>query len=121
VTSLYHFHVNIFANPKDSSFAVIWEEAAEALERLPRMIFEPDGSFVVSGGVDPDRWQVDGHLFDFGGRLHRFELHGNCPPEALDELLRSVGWPGQALRFETVREGVTLSETEFRKHAADEC
>ena len=71
----YCFHVNIFARP----YACTWEEAAAALDRLPRMIFELDGSFVVSGGVSPTRWQVDGHLFDFDGRLHRVELHGNCP------------------------------------------
>jgi hypothetical protein len=106
----YRFHVNIFAEPR--------EEAATALAQLPRMIFEPDGSFVVSGDVAADRWQVDGHLFDFAGRLHRYELHGHCPAAALDDLLRCVGWPDQKLHFEMVREGITVSEPEFRNAAA---
>ncbi len=107
----YHFHANIFARP----YRCTWEKAATALERLPRMIFEPDGSFVVSGGTGSDRWQVDGHLFDFDGRLHRVELHGNCPSEALDALLRCIGWPEVSLEFEMVREGVVLDEAEFRR------
>lgn len=104
------FHVNLFGNP----FACTWEEAAAALEVLPRMIFEPDGSWIYSGGVRQDRWQVDGHLFDFDGRLHRVELHGSCPETDLDALLRCFGWPEQELQFERVLEGDRLSETEFR-------
>jgi len=108
---MYRFHVNVFGPP----FSCTWEQTAAALEALPRMIFEPDGSFVVSGGVGPDRWQVDGHLFDFDNRLHRLELHGQCPPEAFDELLACVGWPAESLSFELVREGVTLEEAAFRQ------
>jgi hypothetical protein len=112
---VYRFHVNIFADPREASFAVTWEEAAAALERLPRMIFEPDGSFVVSGNdLNSDRWQVDGHLFDFAGRLHRCELHGHCPEAAFDDLLRCVGWPAERLSFEMVREGGSLDEQAFR-------
>jgi hypothetical protein len=125
---MYHFHINLFADPKEASFACTWEDAAAMLERLPRMNFELDGSFVLSGDIDQSeragpssapsanatRWQVDGHLFDFAGRLHRLELHGQCPPTVFDELLRSVGWPRQPLVFEMVREGVAVDETEFR-------
>jgi hypothetical protein len=110
-TEQYVFHVNVFAHP----YACTWEEAAAALERLPRMIFEQDGSFVVSGGVGPSRWQVDGHLFDFGNQLYRIELHGYCPTMALDALLCCVGWPEVELEFEMVREGVTLDERTFRQ------
>ncbi len=104
------FHVNLFGEP----FHCTWEDAAAALEALPRMIFEPDGSWIWSGGVGPERWQIDGHLFDFDGRLHRVELHGVCPPEAFDQLLTCFGWPQQRLTFELVRAGVRLSEDEFR-------
>jgi hypothetical protein len=122
VTTLYHFHINLFAAPP-ASFAVTWEEAAAKLECLPRMIFELDGSFVLTGSHEragpssapTDRWQVDGHLFDFEGHLHRVELNGQCPPAAFDDLLRCVGWPTQPLAFEMVREGVTLDEQEFRR------
>jgi hypothetical protein len=116
---VHRFHVNIFADPKEASFAVTWEAAAAALEKLPRMIFEPDGSFVVSGDDESGRrWQVDGHLFDFADRLQRCELHGHCPAQALDALLNCVGWPEQRLIFETVLEGLRLDEQAFRKHAA---
>jgi hypothetical protein len=132
VMQIYRFHVNLFADPKDASFACTWEDAATALEALPGMIFELDGSFVVSGdlerpkraGASPPqreismRWHVDGHLFDFAGRLHRLELHGECPPAAFDELLRCVGWPRQLLLFELVREGLTVSEPEFRRRCS---
>lgn len=125
---MYHFHVNLFADPKEASFACTWEDAAMLLEQLPRMIFEPDGSFVVSGGADRKEragassppsetsvlWHVNGHLFDFAGRLHRLELHGQCPPESFDALLRCIGWSDQPLLFEMVREGVTVDEQEFR-------
>jgi hypothetical protein len=116
VANRFHFHVNLFAAPPASTFFVTWEEAGTQLERLPRMIFELDGSFVISGDdADGHRWQVDGHLFDFDGHLHRVELHGQCPPTAFDELLRCFGWPSRSLLFEMVREGAKLNETEFRR------
>ena len=125
---MYHFHVNLFADPKTASFACTWEDAAALLEQLPRMIFELDGSFVLSGerqraqasravpgpGLPPTRWQVDGHLFDFAGQLHRLELHGHCPTTAFDKLLRSIGWPTQPLIFEMVRKGLQVDEQTFR-------
>jgi hypothetical protein len=119
VAALYRFHVNVFSREDAGGFDVTWEDAAAMLERLPRMIFEPDGSFVISGGVGPARWQVDGHLFDFDGRLHRMELRGACPPDALDALFACVGWPPQPLAFEMVREGERVDEQEFRRQAAD--
>jgi len=112
----FRFHTNVLPRPP-GPFGVSWEDAAAALERLPRMIFEPDGSFVVSGDDDDGRWQVDGHFYDFADRLHRVELHGSCPPAAFDDLLRCVGWPAQPLVFEMVREGVKVSEAEFRRSA----
>jgi hypothetical protein len=116
---VYHFHVNLFADPREETFAVTWEDAAAKLERLPRMIFELDGSFVVSGDDEVGRrWQVDGHLFDFASQLHRMELHGTCPPAAFDDLLRCVGWPQQRVAIELVRLGVTVDETEFRRRAS---
>ena len=110
---LYHFHVNVFGHP----YTCTWEQVAEALQKLPRMIFEPDGSWIWSGGVRKDRWQIDGHLFDFDGRLHRVELHGFCPADCFDTLLKIFGWPETELTFEMVREGTTLSESEFRESA----
>ena len=115
---MYHFHVNLFARPRAAGFVVTWEDAAALLEPMSRMIFELDGSFVLSGNYDQGRrWQVDGHLFDFAGRLFRLELHGNCPPTTFDGLLRAVGWPAQQLEFEMVHAGVTVDEATFREQA----
>ena len=104
------FHVNLFGSP----FHCTWEEVADRLQALPRMIFEPDGSWIWSGGVGATRWQVDGHLFDFENRLHRVELHGDAPESAFDELLGCFGWPEQEIAFEQVLEGDKLNEAEFR-------
>ncbi len=110
----YHFHVNLFGHP----FSITWEQAAKSLEALPRMLFELDGSWIWSGDVGKNRWQIDGHLFDFDGRLHRVELRGQCPEAALDQLLGCFGWPETSLAFEQVLEGTTVQEEEFRKHAS---
>jgi hypothetical protein len=102
----------------DAFFALSFEEALHALVRLPRLDAEPDGFFLISGDHEGRRWQVDGHLFDFAGRLHRVELHGACPAEIFDGLLTCVGWPRTPLAFELVHEGVALGEAAFRAWAA---
>jgi hypothetical protein len=138
---LYRFHCNIFAlpphakddnevvlrgvsalilqaQPFDAYLPVTFEQAIDALAKLPRLDAEPDGFFVIAGDHDGGRWQVDGHLFDFNDRLHRVELHGECPPETFDALLRCIGWPETQLAFELVMEGVALDEASFRSWAA---
>lgn len=115
VSFLFHFHVNLFGYP----FTCTWEEAAAALENLPRMIFEPDGSWIWSSGVGGQRWQIDGHLYDFDNCLHRVELHGKCPSAEFDQLLACFGWPMTKLSFELVREGQRVEEAEFRRMAID--
>ena len=153
LAQVYHFHVNLFAVPSctqttmplalrgrsltqltsstglpltyDVPLEVTWEAAAQRLEDLGRMIFEPDGSFVWSGVETGDRWQVDGHLFEFqfAGEplLHRVELHGHCPADQFDQLLVCVGWPKTTLVFELVLDGVALDEANFRRWAASTC
>jgi len=137
---LYRFHSNVFARPAsvlesepvmlrgltlptirvgvfDAFSHVTFEQAIEALTKLPRVDAEPDGFFIISGDHEGRRWQVDGHLFDFNDRLHRVELHGECPPDALGAMLRCFGWPEVALVFELVMEGVALDEAAFRQWA----
>ena len=106
---MYRFHVNLFG------FTCTWEHAAAKLETLPRMIFEPDGSWIWSGEVVDAQWHVNGHLFDFARQLHRVELRGWCPADQFDRLLSCFGWPRVAISFEMVREGAQLSENEFRE------
>jgi hypothetical protein len=135
------FHANLFALPPqaapgptmplrglalptlpaqtfDAYFPVAFEQAYEALAKLPRIDIEPDGFFVISGDAGDGRWQLDGHLFDFNDRLHRVELHGDCPPLTLDAILGALGWPQTRLAFELVMEGVALDEPNFRRFAA---
>ena len=134
------FHANLFAEPAEhaagpmvslrgldvatlaapgggpprlvETFALTFEQARDRLLAIPRLDFEPDGYFVVTGAA-PERWQVDGHLFEYGERLHRVELHGTCPDNVFDDLLYCVGWPESGVVFQLVHEGVTLRESEF--------
>jgi hypothetical protein len=104
-----------------SFLPVTFDDVLADLERLPRLFIEPDGSFVWRGkDADGGEWQVDGNLIDRGDVLAYVELNGCCPGERLDELLRAVGWPGQALAFQLPRRGVVLEEAEFRRQAAAE-
>jgi hypothetical protein len=142
---LYRFHANLFARPDglhegtplhlrdkplkplrteegrppifDAFFSTTFEQALTALARLPRLDAEPDGFFVIAGDYQGKRWQIDGHLFDFNDRLHRVELHGECPAGAFDSLLACFGWPATPLAFELVQEGVALDEIAFRTWA----
>lgn len=138
---LYRFHANIFALPAhvtdggrvsvrgielpilcpqtfDAFYPLTFEQAYDALAKLPRIDIEPDGFFVIAGEENGQRWQLDGHLFDFSDRLHRVELHGDCPLAMLDAILACIGWPETPLVFELVQEGVALAEPAFREFAA---
>jgi hypothetical protein len=98
-------------------FPVSFEQAGAALEKLDRLHFEPDGSFVwVSAGGKPT-WQVDGNLFDRSGRLLFVDLKGTCPGAQFDQLLAAFGWPATAVMFQLLREAVFLDEAEFRRFA----
>jgi hypothetical protein len=103
-----------------ATLSVTFEQAGEALGQLPRLYFEPDGSFVwVSSSGEP-RWQVDGNLFDRDGRLLFVDLKGSCPPEQFDQLLAAFGWPATPVMFQLLREAVFLDEAEFRRFAQTE-
>lgn len=93
---------------------VSFEAALAALELLPRMFIEPDGSFVWVAQQGEPTWQVDGLLFDRAGQLVYVELKGCCPADRLDMLLATLGWPAVPLVFQLVREAVFLDEARFR-------
>jgi hypothetical protein len=109
--------LNATAESLAATFPVSFEEAGAALEKLPRLYFEPDGSFVWVSGHDEPAWQVDGNLFDRAGRLLFVDLKGTCPSEQFDQLLAAFGWPGTAVMFQLLREAVFLDETAFRRYA----
>jgi hypothetical protein len=46
------------------------------------------------------------------------ELKGTCPSGRLDEVLRALGWPEQAVAFQLPERGEILSEQAFRERAA---
>jgi len=95
-----------------------FESAQTRLNSLPRMLFEPDGSFVwVQENDGGTTWQLDGVLFDRNGRLHSAEIKGSCSEEAFDMLLSAMGWPGTDLVFQLSNEAVFIDEGEFRRFA----
>jgi hypothetical protein len=99
---------------------VTFEQAGEALSKLERLYFEPDGSFVWVSGKGEPKWQVDGNLFDRDGRLLFVDLKGSCPDDRFDLLLSAIGWPGTPVMIQLLREAVFLDEAEFRRHAQSE-
>jgi hypothetical protein len=95
---------------------VTFEAAGEGLAALPRLYFEPDGSFVWVAD-DGAGWQVDGVLYDRAGRLLYAELKGRCPAARFDQLLACLGWPAAQLVFQWPHEAVFTDEAEFRRLA----
>lgn len=95
---------------------VTFEDAGRALAALPRLYFEPDGSFVWVADDDAG-WQVDGVLYDRAGRLLYVELHGRCPAARFDQLLACLGWPVAELVFQWPRGAVFMDEAGFRQFA----
>ncbi|MEW4563333.1 hypothetical protein AB1K70_12455 [Bremerella sp. JC770] len=104
----------VLGEPMGCSF----ESAQTRLNNLPRMLFEPDGSFVWAQEENDDTWQLDGVLYDRNGRLHSAEIKGNCSEEAFDTLLSAMGWPGTDLVFQLSNEAIFVDEGEFRRFAA---
>ena len=95
--------------------AVTFDEALAALAELPRLYTEPDGSILYSG-AEQGGWSVEGQLTDAGPRLASLELKGRCPPEALDRVLSTLGWPAEPLMFQLAREAVFLEEASLRRY-----
>lgn len=129
---MYHFHIAIHAAPAHAAegslaltpealtapLGATFDEAVEALDKLPRIFVELDGSLLWTSPQGPSGWQVDGVLYDRGDRLHYVELKGSCPEDEFNALLRACGWPETPVVFQLLREGVVLSETEFRRTAS---
>ena len=113
---MLHFHVILQAAAKH--WNVTFDEALEGLKQVPGIFIEPDGSFFRASRSEEESWQVEGNLYDQGAQLAYVELKGSCPEERLDEFLRPLGWPETPLTFQLVREGLCLSEAEFRQAAS---
>jgi hypothetical protein len=115
---MHRFYVRVFAaaGPNTTqSLPVSFDDAVAALEALPQMCVEPDGSFVWTSPADAaHRWQIEGNLVDGGQTLYYCELKGACPAEAIEQLLPCLSG-GERLAFEVVERGVVLTEEEFRR------
>lgn len=101
-------------------FHATFDRVSEILMTLPRMYFEPDGSFAWTGTLDGNDWRIEGVMYDEGPRLSYIELSGNCPPNDFDQFLAAVGWPAAPVMFQLVEAGVYLAEKEFRRLASGE-
>jgi hypothetical protein len=116
---MYRFEVHLHAAPQGATFDVDFETVAERLVALPRMFFEPDGSFVWVSDQGAAGWQVDGVLYDRAGRVQYAELKGSCPAERFDQLLAAFGWPATAVLMQWTRQALVVEEAEFRRVARD--
>jgi hypothetical protein len=105
------------ANDMLAPFPVSFEQLSECFEALPRMLLEPDGSFVWTGEQEGRPWQLDGVVYDRDERVIYVEVKGECSESRFDELLKALGWPGVRLTFRLTREGTSLDEAAFRRHA----
>ena len=143
---MLHFHANLYAIPEDTApgpgvwlrglslptlqsteggpprylatLPVTFEQSQRSLLELPRCDCEPDGFFLLTGHEGETFWRLNGHLHEYEEKLHRVELNGECPNESLDAVLSALGWPEAKLAFELVKEGVSLTEEDFRNYAA---
>lgn len=154
---IYRFQANVFARPErgletgeatlrgvgvstlrgpgggpplfTATMPVTFEQMQQSLLALVRCDCEPDGFFLLTGGMGkaaPEAggfWRLNGHMHELrdqagAARMHRVELSGECPPAALDRVLGAMGWPDCEVVFELVQEGLTLAEADFRAWAA---
>lgn len=84
--------------------SVSFEAVAVALEGLPRMFFEPDGSFVWVSDDSQMTWQLDGQLQDQGASLDHVEIKGTCSHDSFRAFLRTLRLGDERLVFQLVAE-----------------
>ncbi len=85
--SYCEFHLYLYGpnqGPIESSF----EQAEARLNRLPKLHFEPDGSFVWA--LDEGRQQVFGMIYDAAERIQYCELRGCCSLTTWCELSNAI-------------------------------
>jgi periplasmic divalent cation tolerance protein len=112
--------ITVPAGGQAEPMVVSFDAALEAIGQLPDCYVEPDGSILWTGRDSEGRWQVDGNLFDRGGRVVFATLSGSCPRAEFDRLLACFGWPAEPLMIELVRAAVFVTEEVFRCLAAGE-
>ena len=103
------------AQSLDQSLPISFEDAYGQLASLPRMFIEPDGSFVWVSDTTDGKWQLDGMLFDRGGRLQYVEMRGTCTPEAFDRFADIFRIGETQFAIQLMQQAMFLSENEFRR------
>lgn len=81
------FHIYLYG-PDCGPINTTFEATALRLEQLPRLCFEPDGSFVWTqfGGEE----QIFGMLYDANDSLQYVELRGQCLHETWQRLITAI-------------------------------
>ena len=74
--------------PSKGPIETSFEEAQSRLSSLPRLYFEPDGSFVWA--LDEGRQQVFGMLYDAAGKIQYVELQGRCELSTWRQLVQAT-------------------------------
>ncbi len=82
------FHIYLYG-PQRGPIETSFEEAEARLTRLPKLYFEPDGSFVWARQQGSE--QVFGMLYDAGGKLRYCDLRGHCHLATWRELCQAIG------------------------------
>jgi hypothetical protein len=92
---------------------VTFEAAEAALTRLPRLYFEPDGSFGWHAAPDEARWELGGMLYDRGDCVMYAEINGTCTPAAFHQLLDALGQNRAPLVVQLLAPAAFLDPDEF--------
>jgi hypothetical protein len=90
-----------------------FEEAEAALAQIPRLYFEPDGSFGWFAPPDQARWEIGGMLYDRGDRLMYAELNGGCPAAEFRQVLQALGGSREPLVVQLIEQALFLDAEEF--------
>lgn len=101
------------AETSGAAMGVSFEAAVEQLSRLRRLFVEPDGSFVWRAASG----QIDGNLFDRGGRLLYAELKGVCDQSDFEAILSALGHSDVPLMIQFVRHAEYVDVAEFQHSA----
>lgn len=94
---------------------VTFDEAYAAMEGLPQMFLEPDGSWFWTAPASEPRWQLEGNLYDAGPRLGYVDIKGFCPRPAMERLLHCLGWPKSSILVQVSRLGLFITADDFLK------
>ncbi len=100
-------------SPAPVPLPLTFEQAETALTQLPRVYFEPDGSFGWFSASESPRWDLGGLLYDRGDRVMYAELSGICPPRELLQLLSALGSDEEPLLVQLIEPALFVEPEEF--------